>query len=399
MVCWSPEKLADAIWLKDTSQVYRLENVEYPPHLIQGNGRTAVISTLHRVNEDRLSIYRWNLPAGQVSETHLEGLARQQDLLSASRDGQLLALKRGNALAVVGSVGDNELTRIEFPAGHRIAAALTTEDAHLAFNGPQGEIWVADLKQLRAHPRWHITIRDGRNQLEPLESTPAIAAVRSGQPPVRSLEGAQAAIAALRAVGVKLPDEPDSVHSVNTYRTKFVAEHAPLLAQFAQIQHLSLFGAPDAPALLAALPELPTLRVLELANSPIADDDLKHLAKFPGLNYLELQNTKVRGPGFEHLRGLAKLDTLSIPHDLPREAVGDLVALTQLKRVGNWPSGLTDDDLAQIATMQNLTDLELRNARVRPQVYSTSQGCPSFSRSTFPKDCRPAHWPHWQIST
>jgi hypothetical protein len=377
LVCWSSDKQAEAISLSNPSQRQLLRSaLEHPPLALEASDQNVFVSALHRVRAGQLWLYRWSLPTGQqITEMELKGLNDPSHVLSASRDGWLLALRRGDALAIVRAADNEEYTRIEFAPGHPLAAALTIEEGKLAFNGPQGEVWVVNLKELRARPRWHMVLRDGRHALEPKEpgtsslsesSTPRTTAENAPRPMPESSPPAASklaeAYASLKSAGVVLPDDPMQVTTIETYNTQLTGEHAAHFSAFPYLQVLNFVRTPEAAAILKELPPLPTVVALTLSGCPITDGDLVHLQKFPTIRSLNLEGTAVKGPGLEHLKHTPRVTYLNLPHEgLTREVVPLICQLKFAEYIQPFPSGLTDDDLRLISQLTRLKQLKLES--------------------------------------
>src|SRR6185436_1688491 len=97
-----------------------------------------------------------DLTARGSAQIQLDEPAEAADVLAASSDGKLVAIRRQKSLALVGLPEGREVTRLEGPEGYFHAAALTTAKGRLAFSAPDAHLWVVDLSQLSAQPRWRI---------------------------------------------------------------------------------------------------------------------------------------------------------------------------------------------------------------------------------------------------
>ena len=380
LVCWSPEKKAEASLIRFDTVRQRLDGtMDNPPLLLR---TVADVPTAYAIRQsgDALSIGCWNLKTGKIYvEAPLPEISSPDHVLGLSRDGKLLAVRRGQDLALLRLPGVAEACRIEFPGGNLHAAAVTTSDGVLAISGPDDDVCVISLPRLLAQPRWRTVRRGSKHVLMPVgvgtastaapeagapasASTPSVAAVPAPLPVSDDL-GRQA-IATLRAAGVQVQDSPQQVKQLYTRETRFTAAHAPLLAQFPLLNRLDLTSSPEAARILESLPSLPALRVLVLDITEVTDDDLQHVRECPQLLVLSLKGTKIQGSGLAHLRELHDLDHLSLPENLPRTAMAPLTELTQLEGVDFWPPGITDDDLRLIAGMKKLTHLDLQGANL-----------------------------------
>ena len=77
-----------------------------------------------------------------------------------------------------------------------------------------------------------------------------------------------------------------------------------------QIAWLNLAGTQITNDGLAALEDLPHLRMLHLEKTAVSDAGLAHLKKCRDLTYLNLYDTKITDAGLAHLKGLTKLEKL-----------------------------------------------------------------------------------------
>jgi hypothetical protein len=80
---------------------------------------------------------------------------------------------------------------------------------------------------------------------------------------------------------------------------------------------------------------LKDLEYLDLSNTVVTDDGLRHIKEFGKLQTLILRGTKVKGPGLEHLQTLTKLRSLDLTgtdvSDADLRHLRDLKALQSLK--------------------------------------------------------------------
>ncbi len=90
---------------------------------------------------------------------------------------------------------------------------------------------------------------------------------------------------------------------------------------------------------------------LDVSNMPVTDDDLKYIGKLKNLRRLNLNFTDVTGVGLTALHSLNKLEHVSLAGtDVDYKDVGNtLSALTNVKSVALWESGLTNKELEALA--------------------------------------------------
>ena len=129
------------------------------------------------------------------------------------------------------------------------------------------------------------------------------------------------------------------------------------------VDAISFFGRDASRLKTAHLRELigfAWLHQVNLAATPIGDDDLVPLGRLHALTYLSLENTKVTDAGLAHLAGLVKLEYLSL--DRTRVAGRSLVHLAGMRRLKTLElarSRVTDSGLAVgIRGLEGLTRLE-----------------------------------------
>jgi len=61
---------------------------------------------------------------------------------------------------------------------------------------------------------------------------------------------------------------------------------------------------------LVILGKIDSVEMIDLSDSEVTNEGLRHLRKLPNLSYLELSNTKISDAGLEHLAGLSSLELL-----------------------------------------------------------------------------------------
>jgi internalin A len=82
---------------------------------------------------------------------------------------------------------------------------------------------------------------------------------------------------------------------------------------FGHVTQVNLTHTPAAiDAAMAPIGRLTRLRVLNLRNTPLSDEDLATFKRLSSLYYLDLQSTKVTDAGMVHIKGLPSLRVLSL---------------------------------------------------------------------------------------
>ena len=83
---------------------------------------------------------------------------------------------------------------------------------------------------------------------------------------------------------------------------------------------------------------------LNLRDTQISDDGLRHLSSLRGLRRLHLERTGVGDAGLKHLAGLGKLEYLNLYETKITDAgLESLAALKGLRKLFVWQTGVTDE--------------------------------------------------------
>ena len=362
-------------------------------------------------------LIRWELKSGiHVSRCIVRGLSSPADVLAVSRNCQLVAVRRDGGLSLLRLPEGQELTRIDWPEGRFFAAGISASDGLLILNGPQTRAIVLDLPQLLAAPRWRMPSESEWGRLGfgklPLQLSPDGAGA-SGAPLVRATnaptsppieraatppqtrEGGRAAVAALKAAGVQVADDPEQVYVLPLGQARLTEAQAVLLAQLPNLQSIDLRGSPQAAELLKQFPTFSRVGTLILSQAPIGDDNLAALQKFPALTFLELQETQVKGPGLENLKHVPLLEFLHLPAGIPPAAAAPVFKLPNLKRCENLPLGpFSDDDLVVFSRLTKLEALNLRNTNVDGSGLVHLKSCTFLGHLDLPETVKSGHLVH-----
>lgn len=104
---------------------------------------------------------------------------------------------------------------------------------------------------------------------------------------------------------------------------------------------------------------------LNLDNTQVSDDGLKHLAGMTSLTKLRLSNTQIKGEGLKHLAGLMQLPNLTLSHtQVGDEGLKHLAGLTNLGWLDLSHTQVSDEGLTHLTGMTHLTWLLLENTQV-----------------------------------
>jgi hypothetical protein len=157
VVCWSKTGRTEVIPLQNEHQRRELSGpIAMPPVRLFRQGLTPMMLALEPAGNGGCNLSWCDLTARGSAEIQLDEPAEAADVLAASSDGKLVAIRRQKSLALVGLPEGREVTRLEGPEGYFHAVALTTAKGQLAFSAPGAHLWVVDLSQLSAQPRWRI---------------------------------------------------------------------------------------------------------------------------------------------------------------------------------------------------------------------------------------------------
>lgn len=108
---------------------------------------------------------------------------------------------------------------------------------------------------------------------------------------------------------------------------------------------------------LEPLNSIPNLVWLNLANTKITNDGLKHLSKLP-LTKLHLEKTQIGDDGLNYLKELSNLEYLNLYATHVTDAgLEQLTGLKHLKRLYVWQSGVTDEGIRKLN--ESLPDLQI----------------------------------------
>ena len=113
---------------------------------------------------------------------------------------------------------------------------------------------------------------------------------------------------------------------------------------------------------------------LNLSDTQVGDDGLRHLKGCAMLEALVLDNTQVTGPGLGHLTGLPKLDHLSLKAcPITDEGIATITGLAALERLDLSQTPITDASLGHLKSLSKLAKLELNGTSVTPAAVEDLQ--------------------------
>ena len=104
---------------------------------------------------------------------------------------------------------------------------------------------------------------------------------------------------------------------------------------------------------------------LNLSDTQVGDDGVRHLKGCAMLEALVLDNTQVTGPGLGHLSGLPKLDHLSLKAcPITDEGIATITGLAALERLDLSQTPITDASLGHLKSLSKLSRLYLNGTSV-----------------------------------
>ena len=114
-------------------------------------------------------------------------------------------------------------------------------------------------------------------------------------------------------------------------------------------------------AALEHLKDLASLEFLDLSNTKVTDAGMRSLAGLAQLKELRLYGTQVTDAGLAHLRGLSDLEMISYSEYFTLRGLAQLKSLSSLRPRSK---SVADDDLALLAEMPRLRELDLSQSQI-----------------------------------
>ena len=153
---------------------------------------------------------------------------------------------------------------------------------------------------------------------------------------------------------------------------KFGAPLVMALAQNTQLIYANfrLVGKDVRDEHLAPLADIQNLSELDLGNTQITAEGLKHISKANNLTKLSLANTSVDDAGLKHIEGLANLMSLNLYNTKVTDAgLASLKNMKFLRKVYAWQSGVTEQGAAELSKALPNVDVNLgfKLAKVEPK--------------------------------
>lgn len=136
-----------------------------------------------------------------------------------------------------------------------------------------------------------------------------------------------------------------SINSLVIYDNGLTGPEVAELVSAHPLGQFMAWSVPNMDAVAAALGRVPTLNVLDVAQSDLTDEGFRQLP-LEHLNSLDVDGTRVTSSGLRELRRCAKLRSLQLGgKQLDAEVVDVLSELPHLKGLTLSGNGVTDDDL------------------------------------------------------
>ena len=201
----------------------------------------------------------------------------------------------------------------------------------------------------------------------------------------------------LSAAGISALASFPNLAEVNLDETQLAPADLASVDQLTSLRSLSLGSSSGVNgATLTRLTRLPGLERLVLTGAPIADEDVKTIAQIKSLKYLNLSQTPVSGASLAALSGLSDLQGL---HLNANQNLGEqgLLEITKLEKLLDldisacgmadkhfsilraWPNlrslrcnnnSLTDEGMVFLKPLNDLVELDLRNTRVTDKGFA-----------------------------
>ncbi|NPC74846.1 hypothetical protein HPP05_34345 [Corallococcus exiguus] len=117
------------------------------------------------------------------------------------------------------------------------------------------------------------------------------------------------------------------------------------------------------------------LDALELTQTQVTDEQLRHVPHLSGLRRMSLSDTDVTDRALMHLRPLVSLQWLALwwCRGITDAAVPDLLALRGLEFLSLGRTGITDAGVLQLAALPALRTLTLEDSRVTREAVAELQ--------------------------
>lgn len=165
--------------------------------------------------------------------------------------------------------------------------------------------------------------------------------------------------------GARVHTEDDKIVSIYFGEARIAGLDFRTLRHLPHLQKLHLGNKQVDDAVLAQLGTLPKLEYLDLFQSSIGNDGLKHLKKFPNLKMVPMGMTRVTDAGLVHLKGLTQLEYVGLRGNAVTDAgLEHLKDLTNLTGLYLGETKVTDAGLVHLKGMTKMSYLRLHHVDV-----------------------------------
>jgi Leucine-rich repeat (LRR) protein len=177
----------------------------------------------------------------------------------------------------------------------------------------------------------------------------------------------------LAALAATAKDRPEAEGKALALLSRFGAEFGSDDKDAAKpVVRVTLRDAPVADVVLAALPNLPALRKLDLSLSPLGDTDPAPLGKLERLESLSLYATGAGDSALAALKDLKQLRSLNVAYDpVTDKGLADLKGLEHLQTLILFRTKVTDEGLAELKGLAKLQELSLSDTAVTDRGLET----------------------------
>lgn len=170
-----------------------------------------------------------------------------------------------------------------------------------------------------------------------------------------------AAIDTLRQRGAEIDcDDAQHVRIVELVNTKVTDDDLKLLSEFPCLESLDITGGAITEAGLVNLKGLKDLQRLYLNDLTITNDALANLSDLTKLDVLSLRNTKIDGKGIAHLKQLTQLTVLNLSKTaITNESLKQIQGMTALDTLVLADTAATGAGFAYLQPLKELRTLNV----------------------------------------
>jgi hypothetical protein len=131
---------------------------------------------------------------------------------------------------------------------------------------------------------------------------------------------------------------------------------------------------------MSLLPNLPKLEWLEIGNSVLTQNGMKHLGKCTALKRLYIHDMRLEGEELAWISNLKQLEALSLQRtQIDGRFLKHLNTVDSLKVLNLSGNPITDEDMVQIARFRNLEVLALADTQITGSGIGELEGMPRLN--------------------